>query len=343
MKSISLKDMYDLKVAGKVLSTTHIKGVKKPSPPVEPPPPPLQEDPIKHIKQIVTQRDSTTLEIMHSVESVADTLSKVVEKIAFISTATTANGIGYFEMVADATLAATGCSFNNMGLFTFDSNSTITSCSFNSCGQIITGAADIVGCSVNQSTNSSAVLCASPAEAALITGCTFTSSGTGHAIEIGGTAANITLAGNIFTGYDTADPGTSTNKALFINIASGSMTITVSGGSGLSQTAVRTAGCSVTINSDVTVTFTGMKDNSEVRVYKTSDDSVVAGIEDATAGSSNNRSFAWSAPAGTDVYYKIHNFESGVPVYQTISKYGYIVPSTDTSIGVSQIIDRNAI
>ena len=269
--------------------------------------------------------------------------SVTLNNITFISTATTANGVGYFEMVADATLAMTGCSFNNMGTFIFDSNSTVTGCSFNSCGQITTGAADLVGCKINSSTNSPAVLCASPGEAALITGSTFTSAGTGHAIEIGGTAANITLADNIFTGYDTADPGTSTNKAIYVNIASGSMTITVSGGSGLGQTSVRSAGATVTVNSDVTVTFTGMKDNSEVRVYKTSDDSVVAGIEDATAGTTNNRSFAWSAPAATNVYYVIHNFQDGVPMYQTIRKNGYIVPATDTEVGIQQIIDRNVV
>ena len=120
------------------------------------------------------------------------------------------------------------------------------------------------------------------------------------------------------------------------------MTITVSGGSGLTQDSVRTAGCTVTVNADVTVTFTGMKDNSEVRIYKTSDDSVVAGIEDATAGSPGDRSFAWSAPATTDVYYYIHNWEDGVPVYETIEKRGYIVPSTDTSLPISQRLDTNA-
>ena len=263
--------------------------------------------------------------------------------ITIISTATTGNGIGYFEMVANATVSLNGCSFNGMGTFIFDSNAEVISCSFNGCGQITTGSADITGCAVNASTNSSAVLCAQPAEAALITGSTFVSAGTGHAIEIGGTAANITLTDNIFTGYDTADPGTLTNKAIFVNIATGSMTITVSGGSGLGQTSIRSAGCTVTVNSDTTVTFTGMKDNSEVRVYKVSDDSVVGGIEDATAGSPDNRTFAWSAPASTEVYYVIHNFENGVPIYQTIRNNSYTVPSTDTAVPISQVIDRNVV
>lgn len=263
--------------------------------------------------------------------------------ITITSTATTANGLGYFEMIDNATVTLTGCAFNTLGTFIFLSNATITGCAFNSCGQITAGGADFDGCSIVDNTASSAVTCATPAEAALITGCTFESDGTGHAIEITGTAANITLTGNIFTGYDTADPGTAANKAIYVNIASGTMTITISGGSGVTEDYhVRSAGATVTVNSDTTVTFTGLKDNSEIRIYKVSDDSVVAGIEDATDGTADNRTFAWSAPAATEVYYRIHNWQPGVPVYQTIFVPSYTVPGTDTSIPVSQQIDRNA-
>ena len=263
-------------------------------------------------------------------------------KITITSTATTANGLGYFEMVDNATVALTGCAFNGMGTFIFDSNATITSCAFNTCGQITSGGADIVGCDIIENTASSAIVCASPAEAALITGCTFESDGTGHAIEITGTAANITLTGNIFTGYDTSDPGTAANKAIFVNIASGTMSITISGGSGVTEDYhVRSAGATVTVNSDVTITFTGLKDNSEIWVFKTSDDSLIAETEDATDGSPGARTFSWSAPASTNVYYMIHNFESGVTMYESIRVEGYVVPSTDTSIPIQQRLDRN--
>ena len=128
-----------------------------------------------------------------------------------------------------------------------------------------------------------------------------------------------------------------------MNIASGSMTITISGGSGVAEDYhVRTAGCTVTISADSTVTFTGMKDNSEVRIYKVSDDSVVAGIEDATAGSPDDRSVAWSAPSTTEVYYIIHNFQPGATVYETIRVESYTVPAADVSIAIKQRIDRNA-
>jgi hypothetical protein len=91
---------------------------------------------------------------------------------------------------------------------------------------------------------------ASPAAAALISSTTFTSGGSGHAIEIGGTAANMTLNGVTFSGYS----GTSTNAPIFVNIASGSMTISITGGG--SVPTIRTAGATVTVQNAVTVKVT---------------------------------------------------------------------------------------
>lgn len=73
-----------------------------------------------------------------------------------------------------------------------------------------------------------------------------------------------------------------------------------------------------------------------------SDDSVVAGIEDATDGSPDARTFAWSAPATTEVYYRIICFEPSDEIYEPIEVESYTVPSTDTSIDIVQRIDRNA-
>lgn len=98
----------------------------------------------------------------------------------------------------------------------------------------------------------------------------------------------------------------------------------------------------VNLVQNTSITFAGMKDDTEVRVYKTSDGSEVAGIEDATAGTPDNRSFAWSAAAGLSVYYVIHHWSGTAPFYLTIRKENYIVPSTDTTIEIDQQINRNA-
>jgi len=164
--------------------------------------------------------------------------------------------------------------------------------------------------------------------------CDFVQTGAGHAIEID-TATSYTFTNLSFSGYGA---NTTDDAALDITASSGTVTITLVG----TSPTYKTAGATVVFNNDVTVTFTGMKDNSEVRVYKTSDDSVVDGIENATAGITDDRSFAWNAPAGTDVYYIIHNWDAAEPFWQTIRKEGFIVPSVNGDVAISQQIDRNA-
>lgn len=96
------------------------------------------------------------------------------------------------------------------------------------------------------------VTSASPGDADNISSTSFTSAGTGHAIEIGGTAANITLTGLTFTNY-AATNGSTGNEAIYVNIASGTMTISISGGT---TPSIRTAGATVTVQNAVTVKVT---------------------------------------------------------------------------------------
>jgi len=248
---------------------------------------------------------------------------------------------GNLEMIADCTVTMDGCSFNGCGTFIFDSNADISNTKFNGCGLVTTGGGTFDTCTFNQTTDSTkAVICASPAEAALITGSTFVSSGTGHGLEIGGTAANFTLTDCVFSGYDQADPGTAANKAIYVNIASGTMTITISGGSGVSQDYhVRSAGATVTVSADTTVTFRNLRANTEIRVYKVSDDSVVDGIENAvTVDPDFTGRYKWSfaTAAATEVYYHIINTD-----YEFERNESYIVPAANTDIIVRQKFDRN--
>lgn len=213
-------------------------------------------------------------------------------------------------------------------------------CSWDACGLLtISSGGGLDGCKIANATGVVGVTTSSPSDAANIFGTTFISAGAGNGLEITGTAANITLTDLTMSGYSTS---VDADKAIYVNIASGSMTITVSGGSGITASSIRTAGCTVTVNADVTVTFTGMKDNTEIWVKKTSDNSTIAEIEEATTGSPDNRTFAWAAPATTDVYYVIHHWSGSSPFYLTIRKEGYVVPSTDTSVEINQQINRNA-
>ena len=113
-----------------------------------------------------------------------------------------------------------------------------------------------------------------------ITGCSFTSTGIGHAIEVNGSATTITFDSNTFVGY-AATNGATGNEALFVNIATGTVVINVSNGG--STPSVKTAGATVIINNTVSKTFTGLPAGAEVRIRQGS--YTLAHEQDLVAGS----------------------------------------------------------
>lgn len=169
--------------------------------------------------------------------------------ISFLALGTVSRG--RFLATDNADINITSCSFTDLDTFDFLSNSTVLTSIFRRTGQITTGGGTFTGCTVDNNRAASAMLASSPANAALISDTSFISDGTGHAIEITGTAANFTLTGNTYSGYAASD-GSTGNEAIFVNIASGSLNLTISGGD---VPSIRTAGCTVTvIASAVTVT-----------------------------------------------------------------------------------------
>jgi hypothetical protein len=160
---------------------------------------------------------------------------------------------GTFVVTDNADVNFDTCVFTDMSTFSFLSNSTVLNSTFRRCGQITTGGGTFTGCTIDLSTASSAVVASSPANAALISNTTFNSDGTGHGLEITGSAENMTLTNCTWTNYASTD-GSTGHEAVYVNIAAGSMNLTISGGS---TPSVRTAGCDVTVVSgavNVTVT-----------------------------------------------------------------------------------------
>lgn len=183
--------------------------------------------------------------------------SVTLNNITFISTASTTIAKGRFEMIADATLNLSGCSFNGLDTFIFDSNSTVDGCTFNGCGLITPRSADLSNSIFNKSTSSSTILWNEATDTSgLLDGCSFISDGSNHAIEITSFPGTnqITLNDAIFTGYAAAN-GSTGNEAIYVNIGTGTFTIYTSNCSG--NIYYRTAGATVTIIADpVTVQVT---------------------------------------------------------------------------------------
>lgn len=103
--------------------------------------------------------------------------------------------------------------------------------------------------------NNTVVDASSPGDADNITDSDFISDGTGHGIVITGTAANMTLDNVTFTDFAVSD-GSTGNEAIYVNIASGNMTITISGGT---TPSIRTAGATVTVVTGVVAATVNVK------------------------------------------------------------------------------------
>jgi hypothetical protein len=125
----------------------------------------------------------------------------------------------------NATQNITNCIFVDMGTFGYASNSTITGTTFRRCG-LVTQNSSVISKSTFDSTNDDirALLSNNPSN---VSNCTFSSSGTKHAIELASACAGNTynLSGHTFSGYATSD-GTTGNEVLYNN-SGGTVTLNV--------------------------------------------------------------------------------------------------------------------
>lgn len=226
--------------------------------------------------------------------------------------------------------------FNGATMALGGSGNAFTDCSFQRCSQITDSGAVVRGGFVRNTA-------AAATEAALLwtvssdwEDTTFAmGAANSHAIEIE-TAITDSWTGFTFVGYNgTAGPTTVGNEVLNNNATSGTVTINASDVTGTISFYNR-GGASTVINSTVTITLTGLQDNTEVRVFDTGTTTEVAGIEDATAGSPGNRSFSFSATPSDGLDVRIINV-----TYEYLKLTNYIVPSSSTSVPIQQRFDRN--
>lgn len=223
-----------------------------------------------------------------------------------------------------ATYDFSGLSIIGAGDVQLRAVTTFAGMSFTDCPTITQNSAVIDGCAFSDSK----VISASLGDVENIGNCAFTSSGTGHAIEVGGTASTITLTGNTFAGY-AASNGSTGNEAIYVNIASGTVTINISGGG--STPSIRTAGATMVVNNSKTLTLTGMATGSDI-VILTSGTTTV--LQSADQHGSASYDYSYSYAAGT--YIDICIYKPGYIPWQQRS---YLLANADTSLPVTQIPD----
>ena len=180
--------------------------------------------------------------------------------ISAVGTATRGNLLVTSSLLVELTT----CSFTGMGTFGFDSNTTADGCTFRDTQLITQGGADITDCRIVDSAVSTAM---SVDNIDLVTGCTFISAGTGHAVDLGTIAASVSKTwNNTDSGYASSD-GLTGNETILVSVNSG-QTLTVNVSSGASTPTIKNDGTgTVTVIAGAVttkITVTSNTDNSAV-------------------------------------------------------------------------------
>jgi hypothetical protein len=198
----------------------------------------------------------------------------------------------------------------------------VTGNAFQGCGRISPGVVEFRNNTISNSTDTGGAMLLT--DTTQMSGITFQSGGTGHAILITSPGTYV-LSNFIFTGYG-AD-GT-TNAAIYNN-SGGSVTLQVSGGSGISVT--NGTGATTTVQNTQTFSVTGLVAGSEVRVYRKSDGVELAGVE--SSGTTFSFQYNYTGDVDVDVY--IHNIQYvWLGISSTLTSNGVTIP-------VQQRFDRN--
>jgi hypothetical protein len=213
---------------------------------------------------------------------------------------------------------------------------TISGNVFNAVGQIDIGLVVFTNNTISNSTDATGALLINNASRLLLSDNTINSGGTGHGLLLGTlTATDITLDAIIFNGYGTND---TTNAAIYNNSGK-AITINITGG-GTNPTVRNGTGATTTIVNAVNVTVSGLREFTEVRVYPAGQAGAdeLAGIEDAIAGTFDDRSYTFSLSAGVEIDIQIVSL-----TYEIERIEGYVVPNVDANIPIQQRFDRNYI
>lgn len=217
----------------------------------------------------------------------------------FIQLDTTTASDGRWITTNDADVNLDNCSFQDMGTFTFDSNSTVLSCRFIRCLQVDPGAGDLSFSSILESAvtgggsaGGGALLWNDSGDPnTKLNDMTFTKgAGSHHAIEFGTSApTTINLTNMTFTDFSATDQQ-STSVLYFPDTGSDvTWTVNHSGTTGTISYYKARSGDTVNITASVPVTITvkdtdgNLLDNIQTAVYKTSDRTQIMN-EDTVSG-----------------------------------------------------------
>jgi hypothetical protein len=256
-----------------------------------------------------------------------------------------------FNMGSGTTVEVTGCLFDFGNNITFNNGHTVTDNTFNNVNLITHNNATFTGNSITAPSGTRAVL-TTTAQMSNLTGNTFESDGSNHALEISGTT-DFTFD-NTLSGYVAGTTGspvstTSTgNEAIFITASSGTININVADGA--SVPSIRSNGATVnvvagqrTFTVDVSDINTGSPiQNARVFVTAAAGGGLTEGtviidkdLTDVNGQASDTRSYSSPQP-----YTGVVRRATTGTLYKATSITGTISDAADTTVNVSLIPDE---
>ena len=245
---------------------------------------------------------------------------------------------GEFECIDNATVAKVSCIFTDMSTFIYQSNSDMTGCTYRRCGQVTQGSASFDACFFDSSSATKALAVDTIAD---VTNCTFSSSGTGYAIEGFSVAGEYTLTGLTFTGYASTN-GTTGNEAIHVTATTGIVNLNLSGGN---TPTIHTAGATVNVVQSAVLTLGRIRATSDAYVYRADTKALLSNVSPVTVTDFVN-------DEGIQFYKHVYSYNaatlSGVGVelkvlseaYENV-RQNYTLTADDARVEFQQRTDRN--
>jgi len=164
-------------------------------------------------------------------------------------TALGTNNKGLINMINTSTVAIiTGGTYQGISTTVLRAGAIFTGVAWRVCGLVTLNGATLTGCILDRITSAQSVQAATLAN---ITDCSFISDGSNHAVQLSSIGGGSMTWNNTLTGYVagvSASPVTPTstgNEAIYVNVASGTLTINVAAGATVPS--IRSAGATVNV------------------------------------------------------------------------------------------------
>ncbi len=273
------------------------------------------------------QSSFNRIEINHS--------SSNVEWTAINITALGTQSKGEFEVIDNAIVELDTCVFTDMSTFKFLSNSTLTNTTFRRCGQITQGEATFTDCIFDKIVSAVSVAVDSLVD---ISGCTFISDGSNHAVNLGNISSTQSMTwNNTLVNYATSN-GSTGNEAILVDVDNG-VTLTINASGGTFPYYYNTGSGTVTVSASYDHIITGLELNTEVTYVTTGTSTELYHVESATTSDGDGKyKTTYSHSGGANVDVLIHHKDYKPDINNIIN---ITLPSAEATVKVQMFSDEN--